>query len=150
MPPVARAAGRLLRKIRIDRLDLHLIWGASDAAAAAIGYGRAQAAMGILWPCCSENFRIKSYDLSVDVDFEREKPAVIGQIRLSLTVAQILGVAVRLAFRAVSVLLKRTKHTSDKQKSGKKEQASKKEKSSKEKKTPERRESHEREDAPHS
>ena len=50
LPLLAEAAGRFKRKIRIDRLRLHVIWGAPDPAAAAKGFGAGNAAMGMLWP----------------------------------------------------------------------------------------------------
>ena len=43
LPVVGQACGALKRKIRIDDLDLKLIWGGSDPAAIALGYGQANA-----------------------------------------------------------------------------------------------------------
>ena len=39
LPLVGEAAGRFKRKIRIDYVRLHIIWGSSDPAVAAKGYG---------------------------------------------------------------------------------------------------------------
>ena len=62
LPLVGDAVGQLKRKIRIDNVVLRIIWGASDPADAAKGYGAANAAMGILWPMVEHNFRVKDYD----------------------------------------------------------------------------------------
>lgn len=107
VPPVAQAAGKLLRKIRIDRLELRVIWGAADPASAAVGYGRAQAAMGILWPPLEHNFRIKEQELSVDVDFDRRQPTVIAGVQLSLTLGQLLSTGLRLTFKLLPMLMNR-------------------------------------------
>lgn len=105
LPLVGEAAGRLKRKIRIDNIDLHVIWGASDPADAAKGYGMANAVMGILWPAVEHNFRVKEYDLSVDVDYELEKPEVSTDVRVSITVGQILSLLVVLGVKALKIYL---------------------------------------------
>ena len=105
LPLVGEAAGRLKRKIRIDNIDLHVIWGASDPADAAKGYGMANTVMGILWPAVEHNFRVKEYDLSVDVDYELEKPEVSTDVRVSITVGQILSLLVVLGVKALKIYL---------------------------------------------
>ena len=59
LPTVSEAAGALKRRIRIDHLNLTVIWGAEDAASAAIGYGRAYAALGMIVPLLENNFKVK-------------------------------------------------------------------------------------------
>ncbi|MCD8331609.1 MAG: DUF2953 domain-containing protein [Oscillospiraceae bacterium] len=107
VPPVAKAAGGLLRKIRIDRLELHLIWAAKDPASAAVGYGKAQAVMGMLWPPLERNFRVKERDLSVDVDFERAKPLLIAHVQITLTLGQLLSFSLRLAASVLPTILRK-------------------------------------------
>ena len=46
LPVIGQACGALKRKIRIDDLELDLVWGGSDPAAIALGYGQANAALG--------------------------------------------------------------------------------------------------------
>lgn len=107
VPPAAKAAGRMLRKIRIDRLEMHLIWAADDPASAATGYGKAQAAMGILWPPLEHNFRVKERDLTVDVDFDRAKPVLIAHMQMTLTLGQMLSFGLRLAAGILPVIAKK-------------------------------------------
>ncbi|MCD8004987.1 MAG: DUF2953 domain-containing protein [Oscillospiraceae bacterium] len=107
VPPAAKAAGRLLRKIRIDRLELHLIWAAADPASAAAGYGKAQAAMGILWPPLEHNFRVKERELSVDMDFDRARPVLIAHVQMTLTLGQLLSFGLRLAASLLPVIAKK-------------------------------------------
>lgn len=105
MPLVGEAAGRLKRKIRIDRIHLRVIWGASDPADAAKGYGAGNVAMGILWPIVEHNFKVKEYDLSVDVDYEREKPELVGDAQISITIGQVITLVLILGVKALKIYL---------------------------------------------
>lgn len=105
LPLLAEAAGRFKRKIRIDRLRLYVIWGASDPAAAAKGFGAGNAALGMLWPVIEHNFHVKEHDLRVDVDFEQQSPTVEADAQATLTVGQCLTLAVRLGVKALKIYL---------------------------------------------
>ena len=105
LPLLADAAGRFKRKIRIDELTLHVIWGASDPAAAAKGYGMAHAVLGILWPPLERSFNIKEHDLRVFVDFDRTKPAVTAAAQATLTIGQSLALALRLGLKALCIYI---------------------------------------------
>lgn len=85
------AAGELRRKIRIDGLTVHLIWASPDPADTAIGFGRMNAAMGILWGLIENNFKVKDHDIGVSADFDREKPVVECDAALTFTTGQILS-----------------------------------------------------------
>lgn len=105
VPLLGEAAGRFKRRIRIDRLFLHVIWGASDPSSAAMGYGAGNAAMGILWPILEHNFKVKDYDLRVDVDFERDKPAFSADAQATLTIGQGMSLALILGIEALKIYL---------------------------------------------
>lgn len=105
LPLLGEAAGRLKRKICIDRLFLHVIWGAADPASAAMGFGAGNAAIGILWPILEHNFKVKTHDLRVDVDFERAKPAFNADAQVTLTIGQVLTLGVVLGFKALKIFL---------------------------------------------
>ena len=91
LPAVAEAAGALKRRIRIDHLVLTVIWGAEDAASAAIGYGRANALLGMIWPLIDNNFKVKDCDFRVDVDYGRTTPQFTADAAITLTVGQLLS-----------------------------------------------------------
>lgn len=93
LPTVAEAAGALKRRIRIDHLVLTAIWGAEDAASAAIGYGRANALLGMIWPLIDNNFKVKDCDFHVDVDYGRTTPQFTADAAISMTVGQLLSFA---------------------------------------------------------
>lgn len=105
LPLLGEAAGRFRRKIRIDYVKIHIIWGAVDPAAAAKGYGTGNAIMGILWPVIEHNFNVKRRDLGVDVDFERTKPELIGEAQVTITIGQSLTLALLLGGKALKIYL---------------------------------------------
>lgn len=105
VPLLGEAAGRFKRKISIDRLFMHVIWGSSNPASAAMGFGAGNAAIGILWPILEHNFIVKKHDLRVDVDFERTKPAFDADAQATLTIGQGLSLAVILGIKALKIFL---------------------------------------------
>lgn len=105
VPLLGEAAGRLIRKIRIDHLILHVIWGNENPASAAMGYGAGNAALGMLWPVLEHNFNVKEHDLRVDVDFERKTPTLTAQAQATLTIVQGLSLGVRLGIKALKLYL---------------------------------------------
>lgn len=105
IPLVGEAAGQFRRKIRIDDLRLHLIWGSADPASAAMGFGAGHAAMGILWPAFEHNFHVRKHDLHVGVDFERAAPSVQASIQATLTVGQAVILGLRIGIKALKIYL---------------------------------------------
>lgn len=94
LPVVAEAAGALKRKIRIDQLTLTVIWGAKDAASAAIGYGKANALLGMIWPLLDNNFKVKKCDWNVDVDYGETGPKFTADAAITISVGQLISFAV--------------------------------------------------------
>lgn len=91
LPTLAETAGGLKRRIRIDRLILRVVWGAEDPASAAIGYGRANALLGMIWPLLDNNFKIKECDLQADVDYGRTVPSVTADAAITMTLGQLIS-----------------------------------------------------------
>lgn len=94
LPTVAEAAGSLKRKIRIDHLTLTVVWGAEDAASAALGYGKANALLGMIWPLLDNNFNVKKCDWNVDVDYGKTVPEFTADAAITITIGQLLSFAV--------------------------------------------------------
>ncbi len=101
LPVVTEAAGKLLRKIRIDELSLSITWAAADAAAAAIGYGRANALLGMIWPLFDHNFKVKKHSFHVDVDYGLTEPVVVVDAALTMTLGQLLSLGLRYGVKAL-------------------------------------------------
>ena len=93
LPVVGEAAGSLKRKIRIDHLILTVIWGAEDAASAALGYGKANAFLGMIWPLIDHNFKVKKCDWNMDVDYGKQKPEFAADAAITITVGQLVSFA---------------------------------------------------------
>lgn len=101
LPVVGQACGALKRKIRIDDLDLELIWGGSDPAAIALGYGQANAALGMIWPIFANNFKVKRHRFEIGMDYGRTQPAVELQAAVTFTVGQIVTLGVHYGVKAL-------------------------------------------------
>lgn len=102
LPVIAEAAGALKRKIRIDDLYLSVVWGSGeDTAAAAIGYGRANAAIGMIWPLLDHNFKVKKSAFHTDVDYTVAAPVVVAEAAATLTIAQLLALVIRYGLKAL-------------------------------------------------
>ena len=103
LPVVGQACGALKRKIRIDELKLDLIWGGSDPAAVALGYGQANAVLGMLWPVFDNNFKVKRHSFQIGMDYGRAQPAVELEAALTFTVGQIVALIVRYGVKALII-----------------------------------------------
>ncbi len=90
LPRVLDAVGALKRRIRVDDFNLTLIWGGSDPASIAIGYGQANAALGALWPLVENNFKVKRRSFDIQMDYGRTEPAVEITAAFTITVGQVL------------------------------------------------------------
>lgn len=101
LPVVGQVCGALKRKIRIDDLELELIWGAPDPAAAALSYGKANAALGMLWPILDHNFKVKRHSFEIGLDYGRTEPAVEARAAVTMTVGQIVTLGVHYGVKAL-------------------------------------------------
>lgn len=106
LPVVGQACGALKRKIRIDDLELELIWGGSDPAAIALGYGQANAVLGMLWPVFDHNFKVKRHSFQIGMDYSARQPAVELRAAVTLTVGQAMALGVRYGVKALVTWIK--------------------------------------------
>ena len=104
LPAALDAAGRLRRKIRIDRFDLDVTVASADPAGAAVNYGRFNGAIGMFWPLVEQNFKVKQWRIRTNVDFTTEHPTVYLRAAATLTIGQILALGVRTALRVLPIL----------------------------------------------
>lgn len=94
LPTVAETAGRLKRKIRLDRIYLDVAVGAGDPASAALAFGGINAALGMIWPLVEQNFNIKDRRIRTQVDFSAPRTMIWADAAATLTIGQ--GVALTL------------------------------------------------------
>ena len=105
IPPVLDTLKRFFRKLRVDKLEMQLVVCAADPADAAIRYGQANALLGSLWQPMVDTFRVKDGHANVGVDFVSTRSTLYLLATLSLTIAQVLGLALVFGVRALGILL---------------------------------------------
>ena len=111
LPLVLDTVGRFRRKLRVDKLDVELTVGAGDPADAALQYGKANALLGSVWHPLTQALHVKDGRAHVELDFETASPVVYIFASLSLTVNQVLTLAVVFAAKALRILIRaRNKH----------------------------------------
>jgi len=113
LPVVADAAGQLKRKVLIRELQMDLIWSDPDPARCAIGFGAANALIGMIWPPIEQNFRVKDYRIRTDVDFNSGKPTVYLLATVTLTVGQVISLVLRFGTQFLKVYRQMKPETMD-------------------------------------
>lgn len=113
LPLIGDAAGRLKRKICIDHIFLHLIWGSQDPAEAALGYGAANAMLGLLWPAVEHNFHIKKQEIYVDLDYTQAAPVISVKAQFTMTLGQLIALITGLGYKALKIHLGLSREKTD-------------------------------------
>ena len=102
--------GDLRRKLRVNELTLRvLIGGADDPAKAAMGYGRAWAAIGVITPALERLFVIKKRDIQPALDYTISNTQVDAQLVTTVTIGRSLALALRAGIRFLKILNERKK-----------------------------------------
>lgn len=99
LPLIRPALAGVKRRLTIRDLELLVTWAAANPADAAIGYGYANSALGILWAVVDENFKVKRSRLGCQVDFDLTSPTVYAKANLTMNLWQILTLALPLLVR---------------------------------------------------
>lgn len=81
----------LRRKIRMDRLVLHLTLAGGDPCDLAVSYGRTWAAVGALLPQLERLFVIRKRDVQVQCDFAGTRSSVTAQVDVTITLGRLLA-----------------------------------------------------------
>lgn len=105
LPLVADAAGRLKRKVRIDKLYLDFVAAASDPGLAALTFGGSNVAIGMILPLIEHNFHVKERRIRTAVDFNTDTPTVFIHAQLSLTLGQMSTLGLRFLIRFLKITL---------------------------------------------
>ena len=98
--------GDLRRKLRIQRLEMHLCMAGGDPCDLAINYGRAWAAVGNLMPHLERFFVIKKRDIQVSCDFVQSQTTIYVRGDITITLSRLLGLLLRHGWRAIKQYLK--------------------------------------------
>ena len=97
--------GDLRRKLRMERLELHVRFGAGDdAAKTAISYGRAWALIGTMLPMLERIFVIKERDIGAELDDNKdEKMTLDARLCITITIGRALALALRAGIRFLKI-----------------------------------------------
>ena len=95
-------SSRLRQKLYVDNLILDITTASSDPFKTAMFFGGSGAAVGVMLAILENLFIIKEKKISVNADFSAQKTVAYMDLKLSLTVAQLLS----LAFHAVYKYIK--------------------------------------------
>ena len=102
--------GDLRRKLRVNELTLYvLIGGADDPAKAAMGYGRAWAAIGAITPSLERLFVIKKRDIRPALDYTISNTQIDAHLVTTITIGRSLALALRAGIRFLKILNEQTK-----------------------------------------
>ena len=102
--------GDLRRKLRVNELTLYvLIGGADDPAKAAMGYGRAWAAIGAITPSLERLFVIKKRDIRPALDYTISNAQIDAHLVTTITIGRSLALALRAGIRFLKILNERKK-----------------------------------------
>lgn len=102
--------GDLRRKLRVNELTLYVrIGGSDDPAKAAMGYGRAWAAIGAITPSLERLFVIKKRDIRPALDYTISNTQVDAHLVTTITIGRSLALALRAGIRFLKILNERKK-----------------------------------------
>lgn len=114
LPLLKPALQGVKKRLTIRELELHVTWAANDPADAAIGYGRAQAALGGLWALIDQNFKVKKSRLGCSVDFDQTSPTVYADATLTIRLGQAVTLALPLLIKFLSNVSRIQREKADK------------------------------------
>lgn len=89
---------RFRKKFTVNRLMIHFIAAAEDPYDAAMMYGYANAAAGIIGGLSERGWDIRSRDIQTAVDFESTEPAVDAEITVTISLGRMLAVLLAAAW----------------------------------------------------
>ena len=102
--------GDLRRKLCVNELTLYVrIGGSDDPAKAAMGYGRAWAAIGAITPSLERLFVIKKRDIRPALDYTISNTQVDAHLVTTITIGRSLALALRAGIRFLKILNERKK-----------------------------------------
>ena len=95
--------GDLRRKILLRKLKLHAVFGGHDEADAALNYGKAWAAIGVVMPLLEACFRIRKRDVGAFLSKDEKAIRLYAEACATLTVGQILHLAIHALVRFLKI-----------------------------------------------
>lgn len=97
--------GDFRRKLRVDKLKLHMTMAADDPCDLAVNYGRANGEMATLLAQLERLFVIKRRDVHINCDFTADQTTIFARLDLTITLGRIVSLVVRYGIRALKTYL---------------------------------------------
>lgn len=95
------------RRVYTDRLTVEFVSAKKDdPAAVATNYGYACAVAGIISPMLENNSNVKYYSIRLDMDYEAEKPRIAGEMKISVSIGQLVRFAFSTGARLLILMIK--------------------------------------------
>ncbi len=94
---------RLRRKLHVDCLILNITTASSDPFKTAMFFGGSGAAVGVMFAILENLFIIKEKKISVNADFSAQKTVAFMDLKLSITVAQLLHLASHAVYKYIKL-----------------------------------------------
>lgn len=88
---------RACRRVRIDPLELTVVFGGWDPADVALAFGAANTVMNAVMPRAEETFYIPNPSLHLRIDYNQERPSAWGAFGVSLRVCDLFAIVFALA-----------------------------------------------------
>lgn len=101
--------GDLRRKLRVEVLTLHVVLGGDDPAKAAMQYGGAWVAIGMLNPKLDQLFVIKKRDIQPILDYNEKEMSISAQLALTITIGQALSLGLKAGARFLKLWINKKK-----------------------------------------
>ena len=83
---------RACRRVRIDPLDLTVVFGGWDPASVAAAFGAANTVMYTVMPRAEETFYIPDPSLHLRIDYDQERTTAAGAVGISLRVCDLFAI----------------------------------------------------------
>lgn len=101
--------GDLRRKLCVEVLTLHVVLGGDDPAKAAMQYGGAWAAIGMLNPKLDQLFVIKKRDIQPILDYNEKEMSISAQLALTITIGRALSLGLKAGARFLKLWINKKK-----------------------------------------
>lgn len=109
IPVGIEALGAFKRGLVIKLLRLYFSFGGEDPAKAAMSFGGASAAAGMIVPLLQRNFKVKDMDIRSNVDFTSEETVVYAHADLRIRLITLLALALKAGAKALRIYLRHDK-----------------------------------------
>ena len=94
-------------KLTVRHFMLHYVAAGNDPYNTAMTYNYVNAALCSLAPLCAQKFRVTGdVDVWTDIDFAAEKMKIDAELSITLRLAQVVHMALAVAFGALGILIK--------------------------------------------